>query len=72
MRHVNVRMQKLVAREQANERVRVQSSEESYKPCPTCITHPHYTSLPVTLHRGDVCLVCFNMRLPERDDGFWF
>ena len=30
-----------------------------YRPCLTCMRHPDYPEIPaVTLHNGDVCLVC--------------
>ncbi len=39
-------------------RDRSRESLEYYAPCSNCVKHPHYTQLPVTLHRGDTCLVC--------------
>jgi DNA-binding PadR family transcriptional regulator len=31
----------------------------SYSPCAKCERHPHYPELlPMTLHKGDVCLIC--------------
>lgn len=46
--------QKQITVERGNEN----RDKEYYAQCPNCIGHPHYKQKPVTLHRGDTCLVC--------------
>lgn len=35
---------------------------ERYAPCLRCQRHPHYPQPPITLHRGDQCLICMTSK----------